>query len=635
MLKHNNKRFGFLACAATISLPVFAQNDASQPLTEIDEVFVLGTRLSTPVPQTAEVITAEQIDEQQPLTVTDALRTLPGITAIEPGGAGGMSEVYLRGADANFTTVFINGIQLNDPTSARRGGAYDFSSLIPGEIRRIEVVYGPFSALYGSGALAGAINIDTRAPLTDKNAGQLQASIGTDGYWHAGGSLYGPVLGGHAGISLNHIDFGEPTEGSTREVSTLNSNFGTELSKNSSVDFTLRASSGERTSYPNGSGGPRLAVLDLLEFSEADELSAGASYGWRDTNKSFAIFVSYFGRQEFTDTPPIPGGVFSGVPASVSDSELDRYTINLQSRFQTSENIELGAGLEYQHEQGSSVGTLDFGFPLPTDFDESRNNFAPFAEGRIRMGEHSTVFGGLRYDNFSDVESALSPRAGYIWQSGPDGIKLTVSWGEGRKSPSFYALGDPLIGNPDLKPEDSEGWDIELSTPLGSSAIRLTLSAYQYDYTNLIDFDFTIFKLVNRSNVDTRGAELRLDGEFATNLSWSVFATTHENKVEGVEDSLLHRPGFTAGASVSWQASEKLEFYASAHHEDERPSTSVPGGFEMLSSFTRFNAVASYALTARTKIHLSADNLFDSDYEAVAGFPSPGRQFRVRVRQKF
>jgi len=77
MLKHNNKRFGILACAATICLPVFAQNDASQPLTEIDEVFVLGTRLSTPVPQTAEVITAEQIDEQQPLTVTDALRTLP------------------------------------------------------------------------------------------------------------------------------------------------------------------------------------------------------------------------------------------------------------------------------------------------------------------------------------------------------------------------------------------------------------------------------------------------------------------------------------------------------------------------------------------------------------------------------
>jgi outer membrane cobalamin receptor len=201
--------------------------------------------------------------------------------------------------------------------------------------------------------------------------------------------------------------------------------------------------------------------------------------------------------------------------------------------------------------------------------------------------------------------------------------------------PSFYALGDPLIGNPDLKPEDSEGWDIELSTPLGDSGARLTLSAYRYDYANLIDFDFAAFKLVNRSNVDTRGVALRLDGEFGTNLSWSVFATSHDNKVEGVEDALLHQPGFTAGGSLNWQASEKLTFYASAQYEDERPSSSVPGGFEMLGSFTRFNAVASYSLTAKTKIYLIADNLFDSDYEGMAGVPSPGRQFRVSLRQRY
>jgi vitamin B12 transporter len=635
ILKSENIRFGIISCAMALYLPVFAQDDVSEDPTEIDEVFVLGTRLSTNVPHTAEVISAEQIEAQQPLTVTDALLTLPGITAMEPGGAGGQSEVYLRGADANFTTVFVNGIQLNDPTASRRGGAFDFSSLIPGEIRRIEVVYGPFSAIYGSGALAGAINIDTRAPVTDKNAGELQGAIGTDGYWYAGGGLYGPVLSGHGGIRLNHIDFGEPTEGSTREVSTLSGNFGTGLSDKSSIDFTLRASSGERTSYPNNSGGPRLAVLDLLEYSEGDELSAGASYGWQDTNKSFTVFASYLGRQEFTDTPPIVGGVFSGVPASISDSDLKRYTINLQSRFQTSENIELGAGLEYQYEQGSSVGTLDFGFPIPTDFDETRDTFSPFAEGYIQMGEHSAIFGGLRYDNYSDVESALSPRVGFNWQKAPDGLEITISWGKGRKAPSFYALGDPLIGNPDLEPEDSEGWDIELSTPLGSSGIHLTLAAYQYDYTNLIDFDFTIFKLVNRSGVDTQGASLRLDGEFATNWRWSVYTTTFENEVEGVKDVLLHRPEFTAGGSVSWQASEKLEFFALAQYEDDRLSSSVPGGFETLNSYTRVNAVASYKLMEKTKIHLIADNLFDAEYEAMAGFPSPGRQFRVSVRQQF
>jgi vitamin B12 transporter len=634
MSKNMNIRLGILFCAVTVCLPVYSSTDASQPESEIDEVFVLGTRLSTPVPQTVEVITAEQIDQQQPLTVTEALRTLPSITAIEPGGAGGVTEVYLRGADANFVSVYVNGIQLNDSTDAR-GGAFDFGSLFPGEVRRIEVVRGPFSALYGSGALAGAINIDTRAPITDENAGHAQASIGTDGYWNAGGGFYGPWWGGHGGISVNHIDFGEPTDGSTREVSTASGNIGAEFGENWSADFTLRASSRERTSYPLVSGGPRLSVLDLLESSDADELGTGARFNWQDTGKSFSIFFSYVGRQEFTDTPPVPDGVFSGVPASTTDTDLDRGTVSLQSRFRTSENIELGAGLEYQHERGSSIGTLDFGFPLPTDFSESRDTISPFAEARIKIGERSSVFGGLRYDNFSDVESATSPRIGYVWQQGQDGIKLTTTWGEGRKSPSFYALGNPLIGNPDLKPEDSEGWDIEFSFPLGSNATRLTLSAYQYDYTNLIDFDFTVFKLVNRSSVETRGVELRLDGEFASDIAWAVWVAGHENEVEGVKDALLHRPELTAFGEVRWQANERLEFYASAQYVDDRPSSSVPGGFETLSSYTSVNAVASYALTAKTGIHIIADNLFDIDHEAVAGFPSPGRQFRVSVRQQF
>jgi outer membrane cobalamin receptor len=86
---------------------------------------------------------------------------------------------------------------------------------------------------------------------------------------------------------------------------------------------------------------------------------------------------------------------------------------------------------------------------------------------------------------------------------------------------------------------------------------------------------------------------------------------------------------------VRWQANERLEFYASAQYVDDRPSSSVPGGFETLSSYTSVNAVASYALTAKTGIHIIADNLFDIDHEAVAGFPSPGRQFRVSVRQQF
>ena len=224
-----------LALLCLLSLPfpglaqlTTAQPDARQAELPIPEITVLGTRLSEPVPAT-EIIEAGQIRLSQPLTLAELLRRVPGITAIEPGGAGGVTEVYLRGADPNFTTVFINGVKQNDPTDAR-GGAFDFASVFPGDIRRIELVRGPFTALYGSGALAGAINIDTRAPLSEVIRGQAQVSIGTDGYWHAGGGVYGPTALGQAGVNLSHVDYGEPTQGSTRKVSSLNANLSSDFS---------------------------------------------------------------------------------------------------------------------------------------------------------------------------------------------------------------------------------------------------------------------------------------------------------------------------------------------------------------------------------------------------------------------
>lgn len=618
----------------TICLALTVRADQVESEDEIDEVMVLGTRLSTVIPQTVETVDAEQIETLQPLTVTNILRTLPGITAIEPGGAGGVTEVYLRGADANFTNVYINGILQNDSTDAR-GGGFDFSSLLPGDIHRIEVVRGPFSALYGSGALAGAISINTRTPRTEQFTSDLDASIGTSGYWHLGGGIYGPVASGYAGIRLSHIDFGEATPGSTREVTSLGGNINNDLTENLSVDFTFRAVDRDRTSYPVASGGPRLAELGLLEYSDSSEFSSGVRLDWQGENHSVSVFASYLGRQEFTDTPPIPEGVFSSVPASITDTDLDRFTLSLQIQVQVNEKFEMSAGLEFQHENGTSEGSLDFGFPLPTGFDYSRKTISPYAEGRVEFGRGSTLFAGIRYDHFTDVESALSPRIGYAWQQGQQGVKFNASWGKGRKAPSLYALGDSLIGNPDLKPEDSEGWEIEVAVPFHSESTILSVSVYQTDYSNLIDFDFATFQLVNRSVVATRGAELRLQSEISQQLSWSVFVATHKNKVENIKNALLHRPELTAGGRLNWQLSERVYVHATARYEGDRPSSSIPGGYETLDSFTRFDIASGFQLTESVEFHLMVDNVFNKYYESVAGFESPGRQFRVSVKRVF
>jgi vitamin B12 transporter len=107
------------------------------------------------------IITREEIERQQAVTVSEILTQVPGLHVDESGARGGLSSVYIRGGDPNFTAIMIDGVPINDPTNAR-GGSVDLSTLTPENIERIEIVRGPASSLYGSDPMAGVINIVTR-----------------------------------------------------------------------------------------------------------------------------------------------------------------------------------------------------------------------------------------------------------------------------------------------------------------------------------------------------------------------------------------------------------------------------------------------------------------------------------------
>ena len=133
---------------------------AEKPLA-LEPVIVTATVAPTPLDQTTApvtIISREQIAAQQATSVTELLRQVPGVHIDQAGARGGISSVYVRGSDPNFTVVLIDGVKVNDPTNSR-GGSFDFSTLSTDNIERIEIVRGPLSAVYGSGALSGVINI--------------------------------------------------------------------------------------------------------------------------------------------------------------------------------------------------------------------------------------------------------------------------------------------------------------------------------------------------------------------------------------------------------------------------------------------------------------------------------------------
>ena len=149
------------------------------------DVVVTATRLPTPAAEVASsvtVITSEEIERKQQRTLSDVLRDIPGLSLVQTGGPGGLTSVFIRGTNSNHTKVFIDGIDVVDPSTA--DGAFDFGHLLASDIERVEVLRGPQSGLYGSDAIGGVINIVTG--MAKELVPVLAAHDDVDGVWFFG-----------------------------------------------------------------------------------------------------------------------------------------------------------------------------------------------------------------------------------------------------------------------------------------------------------------------------------------------------------------------------------------------------------------------------------------------------------------
>jgi vitamin B12 transporter len=147
-----------LAASALVLLP-----QANAALAQEPDFVVTATRTPLAVTQAGSAITVipgEEIAKASPKSIADVLRRAPGLSVTENGGPGGVTTVRLRGAESRHTLVLIDGIRVNDPSQP--AGEFDFAAIVPTDLERIEVLRGPQSAIYGSDAIGGVINIITR-----------------------------------------------------------------------------------------------------------------------------------------------------------------------------------------------------------------------------------------------------------------------------------------------------------------------------------------------------------------------------------------------------------------------------------------------------------------------------------------
>lgn len=607
---------GAVAVAAGLGTPAVAKAEEAQP------ILVTASRTGAAT-GAVSTIPRERIAESQPGTLLDVLGELPGLRAYTTGGPGGSSVLSVRGGEANFTVVLLDGVRLNDPTNVE-GGAFDFTLLDPMAVDRIEVLRSAGSAVHGSDALAGVVQIATREPGSqgvtagasawrDSRYGAAASATLSAG-WGSGGLL---ISGG----GLNSGD-GDPA-GTLRRGQAL------VRARQQLGSFTFDAlglySDVAAQGFPQDSGGPLLAVNRALEQRDSDlRLLSLRLHGDPAARLRPVFTLSHTVQHGDTATPEIAPGVLSGVPAITAQHRFERleasgYLVAALGM------ATLSAGAAVLRENGRSDGTIDFGFPLPVEFALTRVTHAGFAEATVRPAPGLTLNGAVRYDRLRGGPGTWTGQGGLRYAVGGSGSALFARIGNGFKQPSLYALGHPLIGDPALRPERSR--TIEAGMVLAQTGSRASLTVFDNRYRNLIDFDPVQFRLTNRARVSTRGVELEASGDLTPALSLGGSVTYLDI---ASETPLRGRPAWSGQVRLGWH-SGPWRALAKARWNGEFNDSAIPTGAVISPGHLALELGGGYQLNQRFGLQLTLRNATDKRYQEAVGVPAPGRSVRLAL----
>lgn len=430
--------------------------------------------------QTVSVIGLAEIERRQTQNVADILRTIPGVTIARNGSIGGVTSVFIRGADSDQTVALIDGVKLNDPSTP--GGGFDFGNLMTGNIERIEVLRGSQSVLWGSQAIAGVVNMVTRRPTEELQvnargeygfrdtvnlvanasgkAGPLSASVGAGWLRTDGISNFAESRGGRERDGYENIG--------------ANANLNLALSDTISLDA--------RGWYSQGR-------FDLDGF-------APPTFAFGDTNERSLTreLVGYTG----LNAALLDGRFRNRIGFALTDTNR-RLTSNDGPPLETFRGEGRNERLEYQGILDIARGwEATFGLEQEISRFTTRNAGGAPTTGRARL--HSayaqvvgtlapgfTLTGGLRHDDHDRFGGATTFGASGVYNIAATGTTIRASYAEGFKVPSLFQLLSDF-GNTTLQPERSQGWDAGVTQSLVGGRIELAATWFERDSTDLILF---------------------------------------------------------------------------------------------------------------------------------------------------
>ncbi|HSB35908.1 MAG TPA: TonB-dependent receptor [Thermoanaerobaculia bacterium] len=564
----------------------------------------------------ATVIEAAELDRSKATALADALRTVPGLDVVRTGGPGAVTSLFLRGTGSTQTLVLVDGVKLNSPFF---GGA-DLSSLGTANLARVEVVRGPFSALYGSEAIGGVVQVLTRRAPEEPFSARVTAAAGN-----------GSAREGTAEAAVRAGAF-TVTAGWRRSTSdgTLPNEYFAGTSLSGGVDAAL------------GGGGSLGVVVRRDEGTTGIPFSGSLATPRRLTTAETTTFA-------------VPLAVVLGERTRLDVSFLaarDRPTLSDPDdpygyTFSETDARRAGGRLVVSHDFGAQrlAGGADYDRSSVTSRDSygtslegaTARTWAVFAEDRIALlGERLVLTLGVRHDDHSAFGGATSPRGTLVFFATP-AVKLRLAGGAAFRSPTTGELYYPFSGNPDLKPERSRAWEAGVEVAL-SARLTWEASVFRNDIRDLIQYVPQTLTNENVGRARTQGVETALRGDLGSGLYTRVSYGYLDARDLTTGLALLRRPYHRASATVGRSFAKGGSFEATARFVGSRPDLDA-GDFVTRVTMPSYVTIDVAGTLPPLVAHLAPfarlTNLLDRAYAEAAGFPAPGRRFLLGLAAAF
>ena len=607
------KKVSLLTALSVTAFSGWAQDSA-------DSLVVTANRFEQPektILAATSVVTRADIDRWQSTSVLDVMRRLPGVDTAQSGGMGQLSSLFIRGTNSSHVLILVDGIRLNQ---AGVTGSSDLSQFPISLVQRIEYVRGPRSAVYGSDAIGGVVNIiTTRA----KDGTTLNAGAGSHGYQNYGGSTQ-QTLGDSTRVTLA----GDYTYTKGFDVVADGNNGGlAQTDRDGFMNKTLygaldHAFSEQWSGFVRGFGYSNRTAYDgyyssfnpdvLVDTRQLYSQTWDAGLRFNDDIFHSQLLTSYSHSKDYNYDPNL-----GRYDSTATLDEIKQYNVQWLNSVDVGHG-NIGAGVDWQ-KQSTEPGTnyVTNGYDL--------RNTGVYLTGLQQFGDF-TLEGAVRSDDNSQFGRHGTWQSSAAWEF-VEGYRFVASYGTAYKAPNLGQLYG-FYGNDHLDPEESKQWEGAFEGL--TAGVSWRVSGYRNDVDNLIDFDNNLQQYYNVGKARIKGVEAT--ASFDTGPLTHTVGYDYVDARNAATNELLDR---RAKQQVKYQLDTQIydfDWSLTYHYLGTRYDTdfgAYPSEKVKMGGVSLWDVVVSYPVTSHLTVRGKIANLFDKDYETVYGYQTAGREYTL------